>query len=289
MPARLPRTARVTIIPARERDAGAGGAMKVDANGIATRYDLEGPADAPVVALSHSLAANLHLWDAQAAALADRYRVLRYDIRGHGGSAVPEGPYTLEQMADDLHGLLGALGIARTHFVGLSMGGLIGMMMALRFPATIQSLVLADTTASYGPERKPMWDDRIRVAESAGIDGVLDRTMDAWFTAPFRAQRPDVVARIRAMLAPTSPVGYVAAIQAIGYGDLREDIRAIRCPTLVLVGEEDRGTDITMARAMHERIAGSELAVIPEAAHCSCVENPEAFNRALLDFLGRVR
>jgi 3-oxoadipate enol-lactonase len=93
--------------------------MKVDANGIATRYELEGPADAPVVALSHSLAANLHLWDAQAAALADRYRVLRYDIRGHGGSAAPAGPYTLEQMADDLHGLLGALGIARTHFVGL--------------------------------------------------------------------------------------------------------------------------------------------------------------------------
>lgn len=263
--------------------------MKATANGIATRYELKGPANAPVVALSHSLAANLHLWDAQAAALRDRYRVLRYDIRGHGGSEVPPAPYTLEQMADDLHGLLQTLGIAQTHFVGLSMGGLIGMTLALKYPSAVRSLVLADTTACYGLERKPMWDDRIRVAESQGLEGVLDRTMEAWFTAPFRAARPDVIARIRAMLAPTDPVGYVGAIQAIGYGDLREEIRAIRCPTLVLIGEEDRGTDITMARTMHERIAGSELRVIPKAAHCSCVEAADEFNRALLEFLARVR
>src|SRR6185295_19578925 len=115
--------------------------MKTIANDIPTQYELEGPPGAPVVTLSHSLAANLHLWDAQAAVLKDRYRVLRYDIRGHGGSGVPPAPYTLEQMADDLHGLLRALGIARTHFVGLSMGGLIGMTLALRFPAVVQSLV----------------------------------------------------------------------------------------------------------------------------------------------------
>jgi len=262
--------------------------MKTQANGIAIQYELEGPAHAPVVALSHSLGANLHLWDAQAAALRDRYRVLRYDIRGHGGSDVPPAPYTLEQMADDLQGLLQALGIRETHFVGLSMGGLIGMTLALAYPRAVRSLVLADTTASYGPERKPMWDDRIRAAESSGIAAVLDRTMEAWFTAPFRAARPEVIARIRAMLAPTDPVGYVAAIQAIGYGDLREDIRAIRCPTLVLVGEQDRGTDIAMARTMQDRIPGAELAVIPNAAHCSCVEAPEEFNRLLLGFLGRV-
>src|SRR5262245_52469783 len=263
--------------------------MKLTANGIGTHYELEGTAGAPVVALSHSLAANLHLWDAQAATLRDRYRVLRYDIRGHGGSDVPPAPYTLEQMADDLHGLMQALGIANAHFVGLSMGGLIGMTMALRYPRAIRTLVLADTTASYGPERKPMWDDRIRVAEAHGIEPLLERTMEAWFTAPFRAARPDVIEGVCAMLRPTSVTGYVGAIQAIGYGDLREDIRAIRCPVLILVGEEDRGTDITMARTMHERIAGSELVVIPKAAHCSCIEAPEAFNRALLAFLDRVR
>ena len=229
------------------------------------------------------------MWDAQAAALVPRYRVLRYDIRGHGGSDVPPAPYTLEQMAADLHGLMQALGIADAHFVGLSMGGLIGMTMALKYPRAIRSLVLADTTASYGPDRKAGWDDRIAVAETKGIEPLLDRTMEAWFTAPFRAERPDVIARIRAMLAPTNVTGYVGAIQAIGYGDLREDIRAIRCPALILIGDEDRGTDITMARTMHERIAGSELVEIPKAAHCSCVEAPEAFNRALLAFLDRVR
>lgn len=263
--------------------------MKIDANGLSMQYELEGPAGAPVVAFSHSLAATLALWDAQAAALRDRYRVLRYDIRGHGGTDVPPAPYTLDQMADDLHGLIRAVGVAEVHFVGLSMGGLIGMTTALKYPHVIRSLVLADTTASYGPERKATWDDRIRVAETQGIAAVLDRTMEAWFTAPFRAERPEVIARVKAMLAPTSVTGYVGAIQAIGYGDLREEIRAIRCPTLILIGEEDRGTDITMARTMHERIQGSELVVLPKAAHCSCVEAPEAFNRALASFLDRVR
>ena len=262
--------------------------MKITANGITVQYDVEGPVNAPVVTLSHSLAANLHLWDAQAAALRDRYHVLRYDVRGHGGSSVPPGPYTLEQMADDLHGLLQALGIAETHLVGISMGGLIGMTMALRFPRAIRSLVLADTTACYGPERKAMWDDRIRVAEAKGMQPLLDRTIEAWFTAAFRAEQPEVIAHVRAMLARTNPAGYVGAIRAIGYGDLRESIRAVSCPTLILVGDEDRGTDITMARTMHQRIAGSELSVIPGAAHCSCVEAAGEFNRDLLGFLQRV-
>jgi 3-oxoadipate enol-lactonase len=262
--------------------------MKVSANGIATEYLLEGPAGAPVVTFSHSLAANLHLWDAQAASLSGRYRVLSYDIRGHGGSDVPAPPYTLEQLADDLHGLLQALGITQTHFVGLSMGGLIGMTMALRFPRAVQSLVLADTTACYGPKMTPMWDDRIRVAEAEGIEPLLDRTMEAWFTPPFRAQQPAVIERIRAMLRPTDVRGYVGAIRAIGYVDLREAIGAIRCPTLIIVGEEDRGTDIKMAKTMHERIAGSELAVLPKAAHCSCVEAADAFTRAVGGFLEKV-
>ena len=262
--------------------------MKLTANGISTEYLLEGPPGAPVVTFSHSLAANLHLWDAQAAALAGRYRVLRYDIRGHGGSEVPPPPYTLEQMADDLHGVLHALGITETHFVGLSMGGLIGMTMALRFPRAVKSLVLADTTACYGPKMTPMWDDRIRVAEAQGIEPLLDRTMEAWFTPPFRERHPEVVDRVRAMLRPTDVRGYVGAIRAIGYVDLRDAIGAIRCPTLILVGEEDRGTDITMANTMHQRIPGAELAVLPRAAHCSCVEAADAFTGALLGFLQKV-
>ena len=201
---------------------------------------------------------------------------------------MPPPPYTLEQIADDLHGLLQALGITETHFVGLSMGGLIGMTMALRFPRAVKSLVLADTTACYGPKMTPMWDDRIRVAEAQGIEPLLDRTMEAWFTVPFREEHPEVIDRVCAMLRPTDVRGYVGAIRAIGYVDLREAIGAIRCPTLILVGEEDRGTDITMANTMHQRIAGAELAVLPKAAHCSCVEAADAFTRTLLGFLQKV-
>jgi 3-oxoadipate enol-lactonase len=148
--------------------------------------------------------------------------------------------------------------------------------------------VLADTTACYGPKMTPMWDDRIRVAEAQGIEPLLDRTMEAWFTPAFRGRHPEVIDRVRAMLRPTDVRGYVGAIRAIGYVDLREAIRAIRCPTLILVGEQDHGTDLSMAKTMHERIAGSELSVLPNAAHCSCVEAAEAFTRAVLAFVQKV-
>lgn len=262
--------------------------MKIPTNGITTEYELEGPANAPVVTLSHSLAATLHLWDAQAAALTSRYRVLRYDIRGHGGSDVPPAPYTLEQMADDLNDLLRGLKIAETHFVGLSMGGLIGMTMALRHPTTIKSLVLADTTACYGEERKARWDERIAAAQAKGVPALLDATMEGWFSASFRAAKPDVIARVKAMMAPTKTEGYVGAIRAIGYGDLRDQIRTIKVPTLILIGEHDKGTDMSMATTMHERIPGAALTVLPRAAHCSCIEAAAGFNAALLAFLGKV-
>lgn len=262
--------------------------MKFSANGIATNYLLEGPAAGSVVTLSHSLGATLHLWDAQAAALAGQYRVLRYDIRGHGESDVPPGPYTLAQMAQDLRGLLDGLGIRGTHFVGLSMGGLIGMTFALTYPRMIKSLVLADTTNRYGAQAGPMWADRIRAAETQGMESVVEQTMEIWFTAPFREHRKDAVDRIRAMLGHTDPRGYVASVRAIADANLTEAIGAIRCPTLVMVGEADPGTPVAMARILHERIAGSKLVVLPNAAHCSCVEAADEFNKALLAFLAGV-
>ena len=250
-----------------------------------TGYRLEGPAAAPVVTLVHSLAANLELWDAQAAALLPRYRVLRYDVRGHGSSDAPPGPYTLEQMADDLRDLLAGLAITDTHVVGLSMGGCIGMATALRHPKLIRSLVLADTTSRYAPQTAAMWADRVRTAESAGMEPLIEPTMAIWFTAAFRERKPAAVDRVRAMLRATDPRGYVAAIGAIADVNLTDRLGAVRCPTLVLVGEHDPGTPIGMARVLQERIPGAALTVLPGAAHCSCVEAADAFNRALLDFL----
>jgi 3-oxoadipate enol-lactonase len=256
---------------------------------VKTHHRLDGPAGAPVVVMAHPLGATLDVWDAPAAALAGRYRVLRYDVRGHGGSEVPSGPYTLEQTADDLRELLDALGIADVHFVGLSMGGLIGMAFALADPGRVRSLVLCDTTACYGPAVTPMWDDRIRVAETRGMtEELIDKTMAIWFTPEFHATHKSIVDGVSAMLRATDPRGYAAAIRAIGWVDLRDRLAAIRCPTLVVVGEKDPGTPPAMARVLHERIAGARLAVLPGAMHCSPVEAADAFTRTLTEFLDGV-
>ncbi|MGH7357061.1 MAG: 3-oxoadipate enol-lactonase [Candidatus Rokuibacteriota bacterium] len=262
--------------------------MRIRANGIDVEYRLEGPATAPVVLLSHPLAATLEVWDAQAPALASRYRVLRYDARGHGGSAVPPGPYTLGQMASDAVGLLDALGIGEVHFVGLSMGGCVGMTAALDHASRLRSLVLADTTSRYAPETGAMWEQRIRTAEREGMTPIVEPTMEIWFSAGFRETRKPDVDRVRAMLHATDPRGYVASIRAIADVDLTERLDAIRCPTLVVVGEHDPGTTPAMARVIQERIPGARLAVLPGARHCSTVEAADAFNAALLDFLGSV-
>ena len=253
-----------------------------------TNYRLEGPAGAPVLTLTHPLGATLALWDDHAAALTQRYRVLRYDVRGHGASDIPAGPYTLGQMSSDLFELLDSLDIADTHFVGVSMGGLIGMTAALDRPERIKSLVLCDTTACYGPTVRPMWEDRLRIAETEGMaPSLVGRTMAVWFTESYRVAHHKEVERIAAMLRHTDPRGYAAAIRAIAYVDLTERIGGIRRPTLVVVGEEDRGTPPDMARAIHKRIAASELLVLPGSMHCAVVEDADTFLGALLDFLSR--
>jgi 3-oxoadipate enol-lactonase len=251
-----------------------------------TNYVLEGAAKGPVVVMAHALGATLRLWDAQAAALADRYRVLRYDVRGHGKSEAPPGPYTVEQMAADLRELLESLGILEVRVVGLSLGGCIGMALASASPDVVKGLVLCDTTPCYGPEAKPRWDERIRIAETQGMtEELIERTMEIWFTPEFRERHKDQVDRVRAMLRHTDPRGYAAAVRALSVVDLREKIRAIRCPTLVVVGEKDPGTTPVMARSIQASIPRSRLLVIPGAMHCSVMESADAFNRALLEFL----
>jgi 3-oxoadipate enol-lactonase len=259
------------------------------ARGVTIHHVVEGPMAAPAVLLAHPLGVTHRLWDATAAALRDRYRVVRYDVRGHGASATPPGPYSLREMADDVRALLDSLAIRDVHFAGMSMGGCIGLAFALAHPGRVRSLVLCDTTACYGPAVAPMWDERLRVAETAGMaPELVERTMAIWFSPDFRARRPEVVDRIAAMLAACDPRGYAASIRAIGWADQRDRIAAIRVPVLVLVGENDPGTPVAMAREIAERIAGARLVVLPGGMHCAPVECTDAFHRELRAFLDGV-
>lgn len=260
--------------------------MKIKANGITVNYEIAG--SGPHVTLSHSLACNLHMWDEQMAALTTKYTVLRYDTRGHGASDAPAGPYTLEQLADDAYEMLKALGIRETHWVGLSMGGMIGQTFALTHPGVFRSLVLADTTSRYPADAQPVWDDRIKNVRAGGMDAIADATLERWFTAPYRNSHPQVVKQIGSHIRTTPVAGFIGCCHAIPKINLTHRLKEITCPTLIIVGEQDPGTPVAMAREIHEAKPGSELVIIPSAAHLSNVEQPQAFSKAVLGFLGRV-
>ena len=262
--------------------------MKVAANGISVHYTLDGPADAPVVTLSHSLATTLAMWDPQMPALTSRWRVLRYDTRGHGGTDAPAGAYTLAQLADDARALLAALGIARTHWVGLSMGGMIGQTLALAAPGLFQSLALCDTSSRVPPEARGAWQDRITTAETQGMEPLVAPTIERWFTAPFRTARPEVVDAVRAMIRGTRPAGYVGCCHAIAALDLTDKLPAITLPTLVLVGADDPGTPVAASQAIQARIRGSKLVVLPSAARLSNLGQPEGLTPAATESLAGV-
>ncbi len=259
--------------------------MKTKTNGIEINYEIAG--EGPWVVLSHSLACNLHMWDEQMAGLTKKYKVLRFDTRGHGLSSAPPGPYTLEQMADDVKGLLDALGIKQAHWVGLSMGGMIGETFALKYPGVFQSMVLADTTSRRPPNADQMWGERISVAQQQGMAALVESTLARWFTEPYRNTHKDVMARIANDICNTPVAGFVGCCQAIAKVDLLDRLKEIKCPALIMVGDQDHGTPPEMARQIHANLSGSELLIIPSAAHISNIEQTAVFNQTMLGFLGK--
>jgi 3-oxoadipate enol-lactonase len=262
--------------------------MNITVNGISVHYTLEGPASGPVITMSNSLASNLSMWEPQMAVLTSRYRVLRYDTRGHGGTEATAGPYSLDDLTEDVRAMLQALGITRTHFIGLSMGGMIGQIMALKYPQMLQSLVLCDTMSSVPTEAKPMWDDRIHTAETGGMAPLVEPTLARWFTEPFRQQGSPVLDQVRTMIRSTPPRGYTGCCHAIAALNLTDHLKAITLPTLIIVGEDDPATPVAASHVIHEQIRGSELVILKSAAHLSNLEQPEAFNQALTAFLPKV-
>ena len=258
--------------------------MKPKTNGVELNYEIHGERG-PWVVLSHSLACDLHMWDAQIALLKDRYRVLAFDTRGHGKNDAPSGEYTLDQLVEDVRGLLTGVGVDRAHWVGLSMGGMIGMLYALTHPGTFQSLVLCDTSSRIPAELAPAWAGRIKTATEQGMAALVPGTLERWFTEPFRQSRQDVTDRVAKMIVSTKVEGYVGCCHAIPRIDCTDRLHAITCPVQIIVGEQDAGTPVAMSEAIHSAIAGSELVIIPQASHLSNLEQPEKFNEALNRFL----
>jgi 3-oxoadipate enol-lactonase len=254
-----------------------------DVSGLPVRYELTGPEQAPVVVLSHSLGADLTMWDPQQQALAGSFRVLRYDTRGHGGTGVPAEPWTLAMLANDVLGLLDVLGLSRVHFCGLSMGGLIGMWLGAHAAARIDRLVLCSTGALIGTAES--WNARIASVREGGMSRISASVVERWFTPEWRRQAPDVVAGVQRLIEATPASGYAACCAAIRDADERADLAAIRAPTLVLSGRHDPATPPADGQAIASGVAGARYVELP-AAHLSNIEAAAAFNAELLGFLG---
>jgi 3-oxoadipate enol-lactonase len=260
---------------------------RIEANGTQLYYELAGPAERPVVMLSNSLGTRLEMWDPQMQALTERYRVLRYDSRGHGRSEAPDGPYTIEMLADDAIGLLDALGIERVHFCGLSKGGMVGQVLGARHGQRLISLALC-SSACHMPQRE-VWNERIRVATEAGMAAIADGVIERWFTEAFRREPRVELERVQRMILDTPPHGYAACCAAIRDMDLRGLITGIKVPTLVIVGEDDPATPPAKAKEIQERIPGAKLEVVPNAAHLLNIEQDVVFDAALMSLLDRHR
>lgn len=253
-------------------------------NGLETAYRLEGCAGRPVVMFANSLAADMSMWDAQAADFGERYRVLRYDMRGHGGTDEPSAPFSIADLADDAVALLDALEIDRAHFVGLSLGGMVGQVLGASHGARLTSLTLCAT--AYRMDAS-IWRDRIERVEREGTAPLVPATLERWFTAGFRASRPDLMETVAGMIAATSRTGYASCARAIGDMNLEPLLGRIARPTLVIAGAQDLSTPPEMARRIHDGIGGSELVIVENAAHLMNIEQPQAFDAALETFLGR--
>jgi len=258
---------------------------EIDVNNTTINYRFDGPEQGELVMLSNSLASDYSMWDAQVPALVSAgYRVLRYDSRGHGRSGVPEGPYSIEMLAGDALGLLDELGLDKVHFCGLSKGGMIGQFIGAGHAGRLLSLSLSSTSAYLGP--RWIWDGFIETAQNNGMKGVVDATIDRWFTKTGQTRLPAEVEKFRGLILNTPIKGFCACCAAIRDMDLRDSISSISTRTLVLVGEKDPGTPLSESEIIHKRIAPSVLSVISDAAHLVNVEKPDIFNDVLIKFIG---
>ena len=250
---------------------------------VEVEYTVDGPEDAPVVAFSNSLGTTGAMWDAQAAALSERFRVLRYNARGHGGTPAPPGPYTVGELAGDVLALLDRLGLERVSFCGLSIGGMTGMWLGVHAPERIDRLAICCTGMQLPPS--DMWIDRAALVRRDGMEVVLDATIERWFTPAFPKRSPEVVDRIREIFLTTDPEGYAGCCEALAEFDMTGALGAVRASTLVIAGEEDPVGTPERAAAIASEVPDSRLVVLPDARHLAAVERADAVTRELNQLL----
>ena len=258
----------------------------IDVDGLPFHVTIEGRADAPPLMLGNSLSSNMAMWEPQMPALEERYRVIRYDHRGHGRSAAPVGPYSMDRLGRDARAILDALGIERTHWCGLSMGGMTGMWLLTHAPHRIDRAVLANTAAHMGPA--DLWNGRIRTATRGGMAALVDGTLQRWFKPGLAEREPAMIEGVRAMILGTPVQGYQGCCAAIRDMDLRDRLGLIEAPTLVVIGAHDPATPPDRGQYLVERIPGAQKSTL-EAAHLSNIELAEGFNRIVLGFLSGER
>ncbi|HEX7385516.1 MAG TPA: alpha/beta fold hydrolase [Burkholderiaceae bacterium] len=246
---------------------------------------LQGQGDGVPVVLSHALGLDLSMWDALAGELGAQRAVLRYDQRGHGGSALPGGPYTMDELVDDAARLIREWGRGPVAFVGLSMGGMVAQGLAIRYPELVRGIVVANSTSKYPPEAAPAWAQRIERVEAGGMPAIADLVIERYFSEAFRAGEAQTVARYRETVLRSDPAGYAACCRAIRDVDWTDRLSQVKAPALVIAGALDVGATPAMSRAIAERIAGSRLVVLDDVAHLSSAERPQALAALVREFV----
>ncbi|MDB5627470.1 MAG: pcaD [Tardiphaga sp.] len=251
-------------------------------DGCKLHVRIDGRDDAPALMLSNSLGCTLDMWEPQIAAFTTRFRVVRYDRRGHGQSDVPDGPYSMPRFGQDVIAILDALAIKRAHWCGLSMGGMVGQWLGANASERFDRIVLSNTACHYPDPTN--WHNRIKAVTEGGLKAVADTVIAGWLTEAFRAREPDTTSRVKAMLLASPVKGYLACCKALSTLDQRALLPAIKRPTLVIAGRHDKATPVEAGEVIRDGIPGAAMMVL-DAAHISNIEQSAAFTEAVLGFL----
>jgi 3-oxoadipate enol-lactonase len=258
--------------------------MKIKANGIDINYQIDGPEGAPWIVFSNSLATSTAMWDEQAAALKDKFRVLRYDQRGHGGTDAPAGRYPFDTLLADAIALLDGLSIKKAHFAGLSMGGATALGLAERHPERFDHIIVCDSPCQSTPQSSQQWEERIAIAQKQGIEVLVEPTVGRWFPPETLAKNPPHLDKVRAMIRTTPVNGFIGCAAALADHDYAAAVATVTRPVLFMVGEKDGATPTAM-RKLNEKLNGSRFVELPGAGHISNMDRPAEFTKAIRDFI----